>query len=874
MSTIARHFFFLFLVVFAIGCGCGDDDDDDSGGPGDDDTDDDDDDDADDDDVADVDSAEDVARYIVEELGATGANGSFMAYIVTEPLAAGDAIAPAEGTSAFTPSGAYWFAYLDDDPFAAFEHDVRYLFIDDATGEVTVEAQSWWPELNGETLWASDVSTLNLFKAEEPFSAAKSAAGGGITPQDDAADGDYGDAPDDTDAYQGFGGAVAGKFPTLHDTANSVDDRPGGHTLNVGDETLGSNVSIEDDADDADDPDGTPNLVDRDADDRKIYWAFYPDYANKTLDVRFLVNVAVAANAPDTERHINILVDQNRDGEWKKNAAGDEWLVKNFAVDVAPGTDEWLWTDSASLPLGAANKFGWEQWIRVALTRETIDDAPFGANGWDGSGEFEYGEIEDHYFNFTPWNGPGDGGGGGGDDDSDDDSDDDADDDGGGDDDDNPGPENPGRDDPGEGVEPKECVYICEEDQIEIPISCKALVINLGDHEGADWMKKNGKNAEDFYNARLGDGNVERLDRPTAEDALDAIKDFINSSVCLDELHIYITGHGSKDGWIRAQNGKGKLKVSEIDEILDAKPHCPSPMNYYAGECRQDGFCNLNFVIQSCYSGNFLEGDDSLKRDGVNTLTSASKSKSSYAKSDGDGSELSGSYWDAWENNQADDPPNGDDNGEVSNEEAMEWAKNNMGGPDSDPQTNFGADCECVCSMPEDPPDDEDWWDDSGGDPPQTPFLDILSYATVFDETGVTAMIDVEGELPDAGPGQFEWYMLLDAGPSAPNDPAPGRFQGADVFMVLQYNNGVFNLLLFKYNAGAENWQPVVDPGGETNHNGTHVVMHFPYAILGLTPGDMAPFRAATWGLQDESQYGDDTEWINYSDRRFACLYR
>jgi hypothetical protein len=46
-----------------------------------------------------------------------------------------------------------FFAFVDDSPCAAFEHAVRYVFIDAATGTVRVERESWWPRVNGRSIY-------------------------------------------------------------------------------------------------------------------------------------------------------------------------------------------------------------------------------------------------------------------------------------------------------------------------------------------------------------------------------------------------------------------------------------------------------------------------------------------------------------------------------------------------------------------------------------------------------------------------------------------------------------------------------------------------------------------------------------------------
>jgi hypothetical protein len=114
--------------------------------------------------------------------------------------------------------------------------------------------------------------------------------------------GDYGDAPDGSEAYPG----VAGMFPTLYAGNSGLE---GGHCLNVGEEMIGVSASAEDDADDATDPDGIQNLVDMDSDD--------PVYIQITAvaipaPARLSFQVTVDANAPAGPRYINALLDFDR----------------------------------------------------------------------------------------------------------------------------------------------------------------------------------------------------------------------------------------------------------------------------------------------------------------------------------------------------------------------------------------------------------------------------------------------------------------------------------------------------------------------------------------------------------------------------------
>jgi hypothetical protein len=46
-----------------------------------------------------------------------------------------------------------WFFWIDDRPGAHFAHPSRFVFVDQATGELSVSDELWWPVLNGQGLW-------------------------------------------------------------------------------------------------------------------------------------------------------------------------------------------------------------------------------------------------------------------------------------------------------------------------------------------------------------------------------------------------------------------------------------------------------------------------------------------------------------------------------------------------------------------------------------------------------------------------------------------------------------------------------------------------------------------------------------------------
>jgi len=204
--------------------------------------------------------------------------------------------------------------------------------------------------------------------------------------------GDYGDAPDGSLAgYDEPFQSVIGKFPTLFMTSNSRLGRPGAHALRLGQEMLGLNVSQEADAADLDDHDGTSNLVDQDRFDDSLRVATDPMDQDTPRTINIVVSVA--ATAPNVPRFVNVVIDLNHDGMWQKVGDTDEWIVKNRLVTLAPGTSG----VAAEIPFSLVEAAS-PTWMRVALTRAPIPESDFAAvGGWDGSGQFEYGEIEDHF---------------------------------------------------------------------------------------------------------------------------------------------------------------------------------------------------------------------------------------------------------------------------------------------------------------------------------------------------------------------------------------------------------------------------------------------------------------------------------------------
>lgn len=196
--------------------------------------------------------------------------------------------------------------------------------------------------------------------------------------------GEYGDAPDGGATGYPSQFAQTGAFPTL-----AASD--GARTDAAGDARLGPEASLEDDADDAADPDGRPNLdpVNTDADDGLVGLTALLTQIPPPAQLEVLVTGPDGGLGGDFL--LNVLIDLDLDGEWGGTAANNEpeWVVQNFPVSVAPGDSIvvtpplFAFANGNRLPDGA--------WMRVALTSERVADGD-----WDGTGRFASGEIEDH----------------------------------------------------------------------------------------------------------------------------------------------------------------------------------------------------------------------------------------------------------------------------------------------------------------------------------------------------------------------------------------------------------------------------------------------------------------------------------------------
>jgi len=395
-----------------------------------------------------------------------------------------------------------------------------------------------------------------------------------------------------------------------------------------------------------------------------IAWAIQADFDAGKADAKF------AYEASGQAGYLNVVADLDSSGTFAGSGNAAEWLVQDQAL---PATAGWTFTKPFAMPLDASRKFAPKAWVRAVVT-----SAPIGGQAWDGT-VGAGAAATDQFFSFDAWDGP------------DQEADAAA---------DVVGPVPPVDPSIGGSLKGAPCSYFCHPDDVQIATSCRALVINPGDKPGKSWMHRNLEKAWGHFEILLGEGATAFQDKPTAAEAAAAIETFIKGVSCLDTAYIYITGHGARDGWIRAQNGRGQLTVAQVRAAIESAPHCPSKMDYYSpAKCTQTGYCNLNVIVQSCHSGNFLKSPGGIGLPGINVLTSASAGKESFGC--GDGSCISNAFWDGFKDGQADKAPTGNGDGITEPSEAMAWAKQHYEGKDlatdSSPQSAFGADCECAC---------------------------------------------------------------------------------------------------------------------------------------------------------------------------------
>lgn len=581
------------------------------------------------------------------------ANEEITAWILPQPLTSGvmtpvSRDIPSIDVASALSGEAQWFAFVDLEPCALFEHPCQYVFIDDVSGAVHVYDALDWPALDGEALQEGTAPgerwthVLPILPREEAVTGAVSLGSAG----------DYGDAPDGQSAYPG----VPGTFPT---TGTVV-------TLAATGERLGSTVSVENGALDAADPDGTPNLVDADADER-MFLVRNPNTSPATCALLFDASLPDSALAGVTT-YVNVLVDFDRDGSWQSNEALQEWAVMNQTLTLSPGALETFLTPS--FPWGTLADEPTLAWARVALTRDRIDPASQGTSGWDGSGIFSFGEIEDAKIYTRPCRGEGCPEGG-------------------------PPPEEPEEEDPPPFTPCPGPKFGWDGN----PIKYFALVVEGVDNAGQTAVTEAADTMQGLL--KVQGYQTTHLSGSDATDAkIDAwILDVKSKVACQDRILIYFIAHGRSEtpgGQMqlrhKTKTDPGSYTGADLASALAMIPSCDSEACDTPGKC-----CNVTVIIESCYSGQFVAG---LEGEGREIITSSSSTEPSYFGSDGNGGEYSDSYKECADAANA-DTVDTDDDGTTTPGELHAWAGASLTVPEGKTQTPQHSNmlCDCLCPI-------------------------------------------------------------------------------------------------------------------------------------------------------------------------------
>ncbi|MGQ9477585.1 MAG: MopE-related protein, partial [Candidatus Bipolaricaulia bacterium] len=222
--------------------------------------------------------------------------------------------------------------------------------------------------------------------------------------------GDYGDAPEGVHAgYSGFFQEILAGFPSVYDESEEryyIVHRLPRERVFLGDIAQGDTATDETDA----------RVVDWDLDDGVLSIYFLP-CTQQVLEVE----VTVPEEAPAGPIYLNALFDWNHDGRWAgydrcppsnnfPEGKAPEWAIQNLGLDLPPYNVGPGFHGAIKSPPILPGESPGELWMRVTVTVDPVDEGRFvpvsrGGQGWDGRGDFLYGETEDYYtyiFGFCP----------------------------------------------------------------------------------------------------------------------------------------------------------------------------------------------------------------------------------------------------------------------------------------------------------------------------------------------------------------------------------------------------------------------------------------------------------------------------------------
>jgi len=220
--------------------------------------------------------------------------------------------------------------------------------------------------------------------------------------------GDYGDAPDELSAgYAHTDPQTIGSFPTIF----SAPQDPSYilHRFPQERVYLGQKVTVENNA----------LLVDRDLDDGWVPGSFLT-----CSRAHLSLYVTVPTEATAGPIYLNVLFDWDHDGRWADSStcatqrdqqAADEWAIRNLPLHQQPYSLAPGFSGTVDLPEIITGPLEGELWVRVTISTEPVDErvfvpVAFGGRGWNGQGDFLYGETEDYFScllvsSVSPWAG-------------------------------------------------------------------------------------------------------------------------------------------------------------------------------------------------------------------------------------------------------------------------------------------------------------------------------------------------------------------------------------------------------------------------------------------------------------------------------------
>jgi len=823
-------------------------DDDDITDDDDDDDDNDDDDDDDDDSLGSLDQA--ISLLILEQMEAGPAGKMAVGYLIHSPLSEGDYVFPGDdflSKMAVSIGEQRYFSFIDQEPRAFFGHDASFVFLHPEKNLVEVAAAKWWPSLGwlgDKDIWQSeydeDISITRIYK---------------VVPLEEAVDGpwkpywkrgsksppilgDYGDAPDDAPAYW----EVTGRFPSKSATTNSRYGLSGARILIPGQETIGEAVSAERGIEDLLDPDGTENYWDRDLDD-DAYVILNADDSEASFSLFF--KVSVKSKAPDVPRYINMAADLDKSGHWIGTLKTEEWVVKNLEIDIKPGQSKWIKVGPFDLP-SLDGEFNAPIWVRTLLTRELLDEAFYNIDGWDGSGQWDYGEVEDWYVRFRPWSGDSYNGNG-------------------------LKPQGPPIAPPPSPAQVS-CDEVCM--SLGLPVGCSyhALVMSGGDHMGQTMVNDAHNLMVDLFEGWFGQSQVESLPNATRVQMQTAVGNLANKVKCYDYVFIYIVGHGlapsmaNPAGGLWLSNDALNVTPGEMKIVLDAISQCPGSQNYWQGDCTAPFTnCDTTVILESSYAGAFFAD---LQRDGRQIMVSSSSSQISYSGADDTGGELSDKLAIGISTGDADG--NGDNY--ITSQEAFDYAMANIKPvcPQT-PEFVNQSNCDCQCDLwawqGADPGDDLiDWWT---GNPANgyASYIDILAYGGAQVAQGVEFFIETSASLPENGAVlgvELDFLLLVDSdGIPGNNDPDHAIYQGADLLYQVHWNSvsHIWEMYKSRYNPTLSSWGFPSATISDFQINGNTLVFIIDPDEESLPGETNIDFKLVDifWG--DMETFGDDTSW-------------